>query len=240
RGTGRRRRACRRGGGPRHRKWDSRRRGLQDLRPLLHHQVAGHRAGIGDRQEVHGSPWRQDHRAERRRWHRVPSVVARARGGVGVPLILIVEDEKILAESVAVYLERHGITALVAHTGEDGIRMAEESSPDVAVVDLRLPGIDGLEVLRRLRTVTPGTEVIMATAHASIASPVEAMKRGAFDYLNKPLDLDELKVVVDKALAHLRLTRELSYLKARREAGAHLSEIIGDSLPVQALKAQVE
>ena len=157
-----------------------------------------------------------------------------------MPLILIVEDEKILAESMSVYLERHGFATMVAHTGEDGVRMAAESSPDVAVVDIRLPGIDGLEVLERLRAATPGIEVIMATAHASVASAVLAMKRGAFDYLNKPVDLDELKVVVDKALAHLRLNRELSYLKGRSEAGGRVSEIIGDSRPVQALRERIE
>jgi DNA-binding response OmpR family regulator len=119
------------------------------------------------------------------------------------PLILIVEDEKILAESMAVYLERHAYATMVAHAGEDGVRMAEENNPDVAVVDLRLPGIDGLEVLERLREVSPGIEVILATAHASDATPVEAKKRGAFDYLNKPVDLAELKAVLDRALAHL-------------------------------------
>ena len=155
-------------------------------------------------------------------------------------LILIVEDEKILAESMSVYLEHHGYSTVVAHSGEDGLRLAGESSPEVAVVDLRLPGIDGLEVLRRLRELSPATAVIMATAHASVASAVEAMKRGAFDYLNKPVDLDELRVVVDKALAHLRLSRELSYLKARGEAGAHVSEIVGESSPVRALRERIE
>ena len=156
------------------------------------------------------------------------------------PLILIVEDEKILAESMSVYLERHGYSTVVAHAGEDGVRMAGEACPEVAVVDLRLPGIDGLEVLKRLRELSPTIAVIMATAHASVASAVEAMRRGAFDYLNKPVDLEELKVVVDKALAHLRMGRELSYLKARGEAGAHVSEIVGESPPIRALREQIE
>jgi len=156
-----------------------------------------------------------------------------------VPLILIVEDEKILAEAICIYLEHHAYATMVAHTGEDGVRMAEEASPDVAVVDLQLPGIDGLEVLKRVRAASPSTQVIMATAHASIASAVEAMRRGAFDYLNKPVDLDELRVVVDKALAHLHLSRELSYLKARGEAGAHVSGIVGESPPVRTLREQI-
>ena len=140
-----------------------------------------------------------------------------------MPLVLVIEDEKILAESVCFYLERHGYATAKAPSGEEGLRRAEEASPDVAIVDIRLPGIDGLEVLQRLREVTPGTEVVMMTAHASVASAVEALRRGAFDYLGKPVDLNELRVVVDKAIAHQRLSRELSYLKSRDEAAADLS-----------------
>src|SRR4249920_805347 len=99
------------------------------------------------------------------------------------PLVLVVEDEKILSESIAVYLERHGATVMVARSGEDGIRLVTDHTPDVAIVDIRLPGMDGLEVLRQTREGSPGTEVIVMTGHASVASAVEAMKRGAFDYL---------------------------------------------------------
>src|SRR5215470_17198689 len=141
---------------------------------------------------------------------------------------------------MALYLERHAYATAVAYAGEESLQLAEENSPDVVVVDIRLPGIDGLEVLRRIREASPSTEVVMMTAHASIATAVEAMKRGAFDYLNKPLDLDELCVVVDKALAHTRMRRELSYLKARSEAGGHLSEIVGESPGIRALRKQIE
>lgn len=155
-------------------------------------------------------------------------------------LVLVVEDETILADSISIYLERHAYASAVARSGEEALRMAEEASPDVAVMDIRLPGINGLEVLRRLRDVSPGTEVIMMTGHASVASAVEAMKLGAFDYLKKPLDLDELRVVVDKALAHLRMRRELSYLKARDGTGRHPSEIVGESPPIRELRKQIE
>jgi two-component system response regulator AtoC len=156
------------------------------------------------------------------------------------PLILIAEDEAILAESISRYLERYGYTATVARSGGEALRIVEESGPDVAVLDIRLPGVDGLEVLRRVREGFPGTEAIMMTAHASVGSAVEAMKLGAFDYLTKPLDLDELRVVVEKALAHLRMGRELSYLKAQSEKGGHLAEILGDSSPMRALRQQIE
>jgi two-component system response regulator AtoC len=155
------------------------------------------------------------------------------------PLILIVEDEKILADSMALYLERHAYATAVAYAGEESLQLAEENSPDVMVVDIQLPGIDGLEVLRCIREASPSTEVVMITAYASIATAVEAMKRGAFDYLSKPVDLDELCVVVDKALTHARMRRELSYLKARSEAGGALSAIVGESACIQTLREQI-
>jgi DNA-binding NtrC family response regulator len=156
------------------------------------------------------------------------------------PVALIIEDEVILGSAIGVYLEHHGFAAVAARSGEEGLRLAGEASPDIAIVDIRLPGIDGLEVLRRLRAESPATQVIMTTAHASVASAVEAMKLGAFDYLTKPVDLDELQVVVTKAVSDLRVRRELSYLKRRDASGAHVSEILGDSPPMRALRAQIE
>ena len=72
------------------------------------------------------------------------------------PLIVVVEDEKILGESIAVYLERHGASVMVARSGEDGTRLVAQHTPDVALVDVRLPGMDGLEVLRQVRELSPG------------------------------------------------------------------------------------
>jgi DNA-binding NtrC family response regulator len=155
-------------------------------------------------------------------------------------LALIVEDETILANAVAKYLERHAVATVVAHSGEEGLRLAEESSPDVAIVDIRLPGIGGLDVLRELRAGSPGTEVIMTTAHASVASALEAMKLGAFDYLVKPVDLDKLCVVVDNAINAQRMRRELTYLKSRDAAAGRVSDIVGTSAVMRTLRAQIE
>ena len=126
------------------------------------------------------------------------------------PLILIVEDEKILADSMALYLERHAYATAVAYAGEESLQLAEENSPDVMVVDIQLPGIDGLEVLRCIREASPSTEVVMITAYASIATAVEAMQCGVFHYLSKPLDLVELCAVVAKALTHEQTPQGLS------------------------------
>jgi DNA-binding NtrC family response regulator len=154
--------------------------------------------------------------------------------------ILVVEDEAILGDALCEYLEHHGYTAAVARSGEEGLRLVAEASPDVVLLDIRLPGRDGLAVLRALREEAPGVEAVMMTAHASVGSAIEAMKAGAFDYLTKPLDLDEVRVVVEKALAHQRMHRELSYLKTREEAQSHAAEIVGDSPALRLLRQQID
>src|SRR5262249_36147773 len=104
-------------------------------------------------------------------------------------------------------LDRQGYSTIFAVSGEDGVRRAEEASPEVAIVDLGLPGMGGLDVLSRLREINPATEVIVLTAHATVRSAVDAMRRGAFNSLSKPVDFDELRVVVDEALDHMRRRR---------------------------------
>jgi two-component system, NtrC family, response regulator AtoC len=155
-------------------------------------------------------------------------------------LVLIIDDERILADSVAAYLEHHGHSTVVAFSGEDGLVRAERMSPDIAIVDVRLPGMNGLEILRRLREMLPTIEVIMVTAHASVTSAVDAMKLGAFDYVTKPVDLDELRFVVEKARTHQRMRQELTYLKARDRRSGGIDDIIGESAPIRALKEQIE
>ena len=118
-----------------------------------------------------------------------------------------------------------------------GLELVAQHTPDVALVDVRLPGMDGLEVLRQVRELSPGTEVIVMTGHASVASAVEAMKRGAFDYLSKPVDLEGLRLLVDKALTHQRLQRQVAYLRARDD-GAR-SPILGESGPIRELREHI-
>lgn len=154
-------------------------------------------------------------------------------------LILVVEDETILGDSICTFLEHHGYSTLVARSGAEGLRLAEENNPDVAVVDIRLPDLDGLSVLQKLHELVAGIEVVMMTAHASVASAVAAIKSGAFDYLTKPLDLDEVRIVVDKALAHQRMHRELTYLREREATGGQLSQLIGESSVIRMLRQQI-
>lgn len=124
------------------------------------------------------------------------------------PLVLVVEDEAILGHCIRQYLVHHGYATAVAQSGEEGVRLMAEASAAVAVVDLKLPGMDGLEVLRRIREISPATAVIMMTAQSSGASAVVARKRGAFDFLSKPLALEHLRTVVERAMVHRRQSAE--------------------------------
>jgi DNA-binding response OmpR family regulator len=120
------------------------------------------------------------------------------------PVILVVEDEVALAEAIGLYLRRNAYDTVLAHSGEDALRLAGLTSPDLAVVDVMLPGIDGLEVTRRLRTSSPATRVVMMTAldPRPWAASMAALR--VSDCLLKPFDLARLRAAVTGALAAAR------------------------------------
>ena len=131
--------------------------------------------------------------------------------------ILIVDDETVLASAIGNYLGRQGYTVNVKFSGEEALQFIEDEVADcvdVAVLDYRLPRIDGLEVLRKLIANGRELEVIMLTAHGTAEGAAEAIKLGAFEYLNKPIDLDELRLIVARALESLRQRRELAALQS--------------------------
>jgi two-component system response regulator AtoC len=156
------------------------------------------------------------------------------------PVVLIVEDEKLLAEAMSEYLARRGYEPTVAASGEVALDLLRQSDADLVVLDHHLPGMDGLEVLRQIKQITPAPGVVMVTAHSSVKVAVEAMRAGGFDYLTKPVDLEELAVVLDKAWQHVRLERELRYLQSAGREPDPRSRIIGDSAATQRVRAQVE
>ncbi|MBI4580295.1 MAG: response regulator [Planctomycetes bacterium] len=106
-----------------------------------------------------------------------------------MPHVLIIEDEPLLGRNIRSSLTQAGYLATAVTTGEEGIETAEANAPDIVLLDLRLPGIDGMEVLRELRRRGSSASVIIMTAYGNIDGAVEAMKIGASVYLTKPLDL---------------------------------------------------
>ena len=156
-----------------------------------------------------------------------------------IPAVLVVEDERVLAEAMTDYLSRHGFETAMAGSGEAALDAIHRSEPDLVVLDYQLPGMDGLEVLREIRQRAPQAEVVMLTAHGSVKTAVEAMRAGAFDYLTKPVDLEELALVLGRARSHARLERELRLLQSAGR-GAPGERIVGTSEATRSLRTQVE
>ncbi|MBM4321427.1 MAG: response regulator, partial [Deltaproteobacteria bacterium] len=127
-------------------------------------------------------------------------------GGRGqAPRILVVDDERSLRGLLSKILRREGYAVVEADCGEAALQQLAQRAVHLVITDLRLPGVDGLEVLRHVRRSSPETQVVVLTAFGTVASAVEAMKLGAADYLTKPLQSpDELRLVVREALARRR------------------------------------
>ena len=113
--------------------------------------------------------------------------------------LLFVDDEIDFLEPLCSRLSRRGVSCTLATSGDVALGLAAAAAFDCAIVDVKLPGMDGLELLRRLRREYPGLPVVLLTGHASVELGVEGMDLGAFDYLLKPIDLDELLDVVRRA-----------------------------------------
>lgn len=147
--------------------------------------------------------------------------------------ILLVEDEKILRISLADALKVEGYTVLTAADGSEGLALIEEGEFSLIITDIRLPGASGMDILRKSLSDSPLTPVIMMTAYGSIKDAVAAMRSGAYDYVTKPFDLDELLVTVAKALELQSLTEENIRLKKELSSVYGGPHIIGESKAMQ-------
>ena len=149
--------------------------------------------------------------------------------------VLIVDDERTLARSIKVFLTDNGYQAETAGSAEQALEMLEKLAPDVVFVDVRLPGMSGLDLLPRIRAYDPNIPVIIMTAFGTIAGAVDAVKNGAYDYLKKPVDLDELKLLTDRARETVRLKQELSYYRGRTAREMPFAGIVGESPAMRAV-----
>ena len=154
--------------------------------------------------------------------------------------ILIIEDEPVLARNLRDSLQHTGHDAMLAATGEEGLEAARLAPPDLVLLDYRLPGIDGLEVIQKLRRRCGSAAIIMMTAHGNIDTAVEAMKAGASDFLTKPLDLQELGLVVERVLKHRQATASLDYFRQRERADSARDQILGQSPATRTVRSFIE
>ncbi len=150
--------------------------------------------------------------------------------------ILIVDDEASIRESLSGVLEDDGYKVSVARSGDDCLQMLDKRAFDVVLLDIWLPGMDGLEVLQRIRRMENPPEVLMISGHGTIETAVRATKLGAFDFLEKPLSVDKTLLQIKNALDARRLQAENRELK-KQVQGRHT--IVGQSIPMKALRQQI-
>lgn len=148
-----------------------------------------------------------------------------------VPKILVVDDEEHMCWALERAMRQEGYQVLTATQGRQGLDLIREEAPSLIILDLKMPEMDGMEVLQQIKEMQPKLPVIILTAHGTIETAIEAMKIGAADFITKPFDLDELKIVIKKALMISQLVTEVSFL--RSELTKRYGQIIGQS---QAMK----
>src|SRR5712671_1191680 len=148
--------------------------------------------------------------------------------------ILVVDDEEIMREILDTLLTREGYDVRVASSGAEGLEMARALPFDAAIVDIMMPGIDGIATLDELRRIDEDLAVVIVTAYASVESAISAMKAGAFDYITKPFKNDQVVVVVRNALERRRLVHENRNLRQNLQERYHkFGNIIGRSPKMQ-------
>ena len=143
--------------------------------------------------------------------------------------VLVVDDEKSMRDLLAITLQRAGYDVTVADGGETAIEAIRRDPFDAIITDVRMPKVDGLQVLRSAKDLSPETAVIMVTAVASTETAVEAMKLGAYDYITKPFKLDEVNLIIQNALERKRLRDENQYLRKQLETQHRFENIVGKS-----------
>lgn len=161
---------------------------------------------------------------------------------MSIERILIVDDEAIMRNFLIEALKRKGVEAIAAENGEKALRLLEDQSFDMVITDMKMPGISGMDVLYKVKELSPSTLVIVITAFGTIDNAVEAMKAGAFHYLIKPFSLESLMVNIEKAGQHVALVEENQYLR-RQVNGAgsrYTRKVIAESPIMKQILKNVE
>jgi DNA-binding NtrC family response regulator len=169
--------------------------------------------------------------------------------------VLVVDDKEMMRDSVGTTLQRAGFSVVTAEGGEAALLAVAARRPDAVVTDMRMPGMTGIELLERIRQIDDDVPVVVMTAFAAVDSAVKAIKLGAFDYITKPFEGDELVIAVKRAIGHTQLVRENAVLKASAETASPgtlpltatpangalygMDRIIGNSPAIRRVKEQV-
>ncbi|HEX3031376.1 MAG TPA: sigma-54 dependent transcriptional regulator [Bacillota bacterium] len=152
---------------------------------------------------------------------------------------LIIDDEEHMGWIIAKALERENYRCLTATSGSEGISVFNSHSPDLVILDLRLPDMNGIDVLKIIKKEQPQVPVIIITAHGTVETAIEAMKAGAADYISKPFDMEELKLIIRRSLEMVELVSEVNFL--RGELGEKLKAgLIGKSPLIEEIRQLVD
>lgn len=154
--------------------------------------------------------------------------------------LLIIDDEKNIREGLQANFEMQEYNVKTAASGKEGLDLISKGDIDLVITDLRMPGVSGEDVLRHVATETPGIPVIVLTGHGSIDSAVDAMRHGAYDFLTKPLELDQLDMIVKRALEGRQMRLEHQDMKKQLESKQSLSSMIGNSQAMQKIMSVVQ
>jgi two-component system, NtrC family, response regulator AtoC len=146
--------------------------------------------------------------------------------------ILLIDDEEMIRDLLREMLHRKGYTIETAENGKGALALLEANAYDLVITDLRLPDISGMKVLAEAKKKSPDLGVIMITGYGSIKNAVKAMKQGAFDYITKPFDLEEIEMVVQKYFQFVNLVDENAYLRSELDRKFSFSNIVGTSAPM--------
>jgi len=154
--------------------------------------------------------------------------------------VLVIDDEEIMRDSCCQILSEIGYIVKEAKNGDAGLQQMEKESFDMVILDLKMPGTPGMEVLQKIRKINPETIVVVITGYATIGSAVEAMKNGAYDFLPKPFTPEELRVIVRRAIEKKKLTLENIYLHQELEINRKSDIIIGQSKAMKKIKELIK
>jgi DNA-binding NtrC family response regulator len=155
------------------------------------------------------------------------------------PKVLIVDDERDMLSNCARILQRYGYECLTADTSAHGLELVDTAQPDVALVDLRMPGKSGIDIVKAIKAGHPGIEVVLMTAYATIETAVDAIKQGAFDYLPKPFTAEQLQAAIQRTLRQKQSSANTLRLKGELAAHTEVGAMVGKSEAMVALRQSI-